>query len=88
MRRTRGVQSWNPTDLERGRKALFIGRRLDGWVEELPLSDSEALPNEIQSYIALDEDRLVHHTQVQDEKAFNRSRPNQNLPLHRFALVA
>jgi taurine dioxygenase len=54
------------THPESGRKALFIGRRLDAWVEGLSLSDSEALLNEIWSYVALDEDCWVQRWHVGD----------------------
>ena len=54
------------THRESGRKALFLGRRLDAWVEGLSLRDSEALLDEIWSYVALDEDCWAQQWQVDD----------------------
>ncbi len=54
------------THPETKRQALFIGRRLDAWVEGMSTSESDALLDEIWSYVARDEDCWVQQWQVGD----------------------
>ena len=54
------------THPESRRRALFVGRRLDAWVEGMSVPDSEALLDEIWSYIATQEDCWVQQWQVGD----------------------
>jgi taurine dioxygenase len=54
------------THPETKRKALFIGRRLDAWVEGLDLPESDALLDEIWTYAAREEDIWVQQWAVGD----------------------
>lgn len=54
------------THPETQRQALFIGRRLDAWVEGMSVADSESLLDEIWSYVAHDEDCWAQQWQVGD----------------------
>lgn len=54
------------THPETKRQALFIGRRLDAWIEGLPVPDSEALLDEIWSYVAREQDCWAQQWKVGD----------------------
>ena len=54
------------THPETNRKALFLGRRLDAWIEGMSTAESDALLDEIWSYAGREEDTWVQQWQVGD----------------------
>jgi taurine dioxygenase len=54
------------THPESGRRALYLGRRRNAYIEGLPLAESEALLDEIWKYATRSEFTWYHHWQVGD----------------------
>jgi taurine dioxygenase len=54
------------THPETGRKALYLGRRRNGWVEGLPVAESEALLDRLWAECARDDHVHVHKWQLGD----------------------
>jgi taurine dioxygenase len=54
------------THPESGRRALYLGRRRNAYIEGLPLAESETLLNEIWRFATRRELTWYHHWQVGD----------------------